>query len=155
MGRGPVQRREGWGLYGGADRQTRLKKYLPVTSFANGNIVTLPDGVELDRVLLGLTDHLGDHGQVRHLHRGPAELEDDDEESVVGEPGRHTAVARTQQAVDQQQRERYRHCYRTWNVIGETFSFRYHETSTSIRIFCLEPHSVRFANFVLNVFSRT
>ena len=94
-------------------------------------MVTLPDGVELDGVLLGLTHHLGDHRQVRHLHRGPAELEDDDEESIVREPGRYTAVGRTQQAVDQQQRERYRYCYRTWNVTRETFSFRYHETDSS------------------------
>ena len=78
------------------------KHYLPATSLASGNIVTLPDGVELDGVFLGLTDHLGDHRQVRHLHGGPAELEDDDEESVVGEQGHHTAVGRTQQAVDQQ-----------------------------------------------------
>ena len=122
-------------------------------SLSGGNNVTLPDGVELHRVLLGLTDHLRDHRQVRHLHGGPAELEDDDEEGVVGEPGRHTTVRRAQEAVDQQQRERYRHCYRTWNVMGKRIIKQIHHAS--IRDFSSEPHSVRFANFVLNAFSRT
>ncbi len=44
-----------------------------------------PDGVELDGVLLGLTHHLGDHGEVRHLRRRPAELEHDGEQREVRE----------------------------------------------------------------------
>ena len=104
---------------------------------SGGNNVTLPDGVELHRVLLGLTDHLRDHRQVRHLHGGPAELEDDDEEGVVGEPGRHTTVRRAQEAVDQQQRERYRHCYRTWNVNNNNNNNNNNKFySTEINTFC-------------------
>ena len=72
--------------------------------------VVVPPGSHLDARAVLLSE-VGDECQVRRLHRGPAELEDDDEQRVVDEfgPDGGRRVARQTRYEDEGSRQRHQH----------------------------------------------